>query len=305
MMELVSFTKWDRIIKIPYRMSTYFMLYHLYRLKNKKKQIHNIFVGYPKTRTFQWFCENLDPSNCILLDEGVFTIQAQRDFFFRKNYLQGNDFLNNNLHSSFISRYRHWIKLYIKNHLFGLSGTHKIKYDLFTCFDLEMNVDQKCIHNNYTYTKSKVSQIVKLDNTVFFYSSPLSEVGIVTFDVEMKILSFIHEHYEKRGKKIFYIPHPSDSKEKLEYIQDHMDIKIRQSTSMAEIDPIKSKQLPSDIASCLSTTLHTLGNIYNFESIKSFRIPNELIIHDGRREAIQKLYSEYEKNIEMVYLEVR
>jgi len=291
MSELITFSKWNKIIKIKYPLSTYVMLYHLFKLKISKTKINNIFIGFPKTRTFQWFCENLNNNKIFLLDEGVATINFQNNFFIKKNYLQKNDFLYIKKEKKTIQKIKNIFKIFIKRYIFNLRGKNKIIYNLFSCFQLKINSEQEYYCNKYNYTKKQISNLNIKKDMIYFYGSPLSENNIINFNIEIKLLNKIKKNYQ--NKILFYIPHPSDSKKKILYLQK-IGFKIKKNDTMAEIEPIKSQILPEEISSFLSTTLYTLPKIYHYTQVLAFKIPNEHI--NSRLQAIEKLYNEYEKD---------
>lgn len=305
---LESFSEWDQVIKIPYRLSTFAILDHLYRIRKKKQKINSIFLGSPRVRAFQWFCENLETSKCFNLDEGTTAIIFQNDYFINKDYMQESDFSYikesamslSKIRNNILQQIKNTFKIIIKRCIFGLNEYRKIKYNLFTTFDLNVNSEQEYVYNNYSYTKSIVSSFPKLKNMVYFYGSPLSEIGIINFDTEMKMLKKIHILYNEKGKTLFYMPHPSDSPEKISHIKRSLGIQIRQNTIAAEIDPILNKTLPDNIASFISTAIFVSAKIYDYDSVVSFRIPDHLI--ENKKEIIKKIYEEYEKTLKVVLL---
>ncbi len=305
MEKMLSLSKWDKVVKIDYKLPPVIIdfqfLYQIKKLKKREEQINAIFVGYPQTRAFQWFCEKLNVNKCFILDDGIYTLELQRKFFSRGNYLQTSDILDKNIEKSFIKRSKNFLKLFAINYIFGLKESKKFTYNLFTCYNLKAHPNQIVVSHKFNFIKSKNSFFKFNKNIIYFYGSPLSEIKIVKFDTEIYMLEKILSFYLEKGKKLFYIPHRGDSEKKLFYIKK-IGIEIKEFDSVAEIEPIISKNIPSGIASFFSTALFTLSKIYDYESIISFKIPQNLIIREDKKESINEIYKEYEKYMQVVDL---
>ena len=287
MNSMLSLSKFDKIIKITNELSyieglKILLFIRLQKLYNRK--INKIFVGFPEEAMFQWICENIYAEKYFIIDDGIHTFALQRDFFSKGNYLQREITKESSLQV---------FKKNIKKYLFGIDSVNIIKYNLFTCFNIKKLSNQVVIIHHFQYIKKLVNSIKLLNNTAYFYGAPLSEDNIITIENELNLLININNLYIKKDKKLYYIPHPRDSQNKINLI-DKMGIKIKYLSNIAEVEPIIFKNQPTQIASFLSTILFTLPKIYHYEEVIAFKIPNEHI--SSRLQAIEKLYNEYEKD---------
>ena len=303
MEKMLTLSKWDKTVKIDYPTPTVMdlqFLNQIRKLKKIEKDINAIFIGFPQTRAFQWFCEKLNVNNCFILDDGTHTIELQEKFFSQGNYLQGSDILART-EKSFLKRCKNLLKLFAIRYFFGLKESKKFSYNLFSCYNLKVNPQQSVILHNFEHIKSKISSYKRLENRVYFYGSPLSEIGIIKYDSEIEMLEKINSFFLKKEKKLFYIPHRSDSEEKIDHIQK-LGIEIKKIDIIAEVEPVISKTVPSDIASFYSTAIFTLNKIYNYDSVTAFKIPQNKIMREDKKDGIQEIYKEYAKYMNIVDL---
>jgi len=304
MEKLISFTTWDKIIKINYTIATivdFHFLYNICKLKKKKQKIEYIFVGFPRTRGFQWFCEKLNSRKCFILDDGTHTIELQKNFFLYGNYLQGKDRLDKKIDKNLVRHSKNLLKIFIIKYFFGLKNTRNIKYNLFTCYNLEVIPGQQIVQHSFEYIKSKISSFTFYKDTVYFYGTPLSETGILQLNVEINLLKKIIYFYKKKKKRLLYIPHRIDSIMKVRLIEKE-GIEVKKFSFIAEIEPIMSQTLSSEIASFFSTVLYTLPKIYPYDNVTSFMLQEDMIIRDDRKKAIKEIYKEYEKYMNVILL---
>lgn len=250
---------------------------------------NRIFIGEYNSHTFHTFCQNLDAKQLFNLDDGVSTIELQRQVFSKSTHSLAPD-----------RGVKYFLKYLIKA-LFGLNeNNHKVvKFDLYTCFDLAEHPGQTVIENRYEFLSRSIDKFEIRSNVVYFYGSSISEKGIMSFESEVALLDRVKIHFEKRGRKLLYIPHRLDSLLKLAAIRK-LNIPVNPLDWTAEIEPLFSRELPGQISSFFSTALYTLGKIYRYKSIVAFRIPEQLLL--SRQEAINKLYDEYERHMTIVNL---
>ncbi len=303
MEKMLALSKWDKTIKIDYHAPTVMDLQFLNQIKKLKKiekDINAVFIGFPQTRAFQWFCEKLSVNNCFILDDGTHTIELQKKFFSQGNYLQGSDILSK-AEKSFLKRGKNLLKLFTIRHFFGLKESKNFSYNLFTCYNLKANPQQSVVLHNFEHIKSKISSCKRLEDRVYFYGSPLSEIGIVKHDSEIKMLKKINNFFLKKDKNLFYIPHRGDSEEKIFSIQK-LGIEIKTIDIIAEVEPIISKTVPSEIASFYSTALFTLNKIYDYDFVTAFKIPQDEIMREDKKDGIKEIYKEYAKHMQIVDL---
>ena len=288
------YNKWDNIIICNWQNPTLrdFFFMNLIRKIKKNYKINYIFVGYPETRNFQWFCEKLEHNDSFILDDGTRTLLLQNKYMYYKNYLQKTDnyYIKNINLVSLAQKIKNMLKLFSIHYIFGLKDTNRIKYNIFSCFNVKLNDQQSFIKNNFTYIKNRIKNFEILQGNVYFYGSPMYEVGIIDFNNEINFLKEIYKYYNDNNKKMIYIPHRGDSTKKIEEIQKFCDVKY--STSIAEIEPIINKQLPNEIATFFSTILFTLPKIYPIKKVVSFKFDERYILRGDSKESINEIYNQ-------------
>ena len=291
------YNNWDRVIFCNlqnYTLRDIFFMNLIRKIKRENK-INYIFVGYPETRNFQWFCEKLEHNGCFLLDDGTRTILLQNRYMYYKNYLQKSD--NLDIQSinfvNLVNKTKNILKLFLIHCIFGLNNTKKIKYDMFSCFNIKLNDEQKFIQNSFNYIKQRFEKFTILQNIVYFYGSPLYEAEIISLENEIYFLKEIYNYYKNSNKKMIYIPHRVDSTKKIEEIKNFCDVKY--STTIAEIEPIINQQLSNEIAAFSSTILFTLPKIYPIKRVVSFKFDEKYILREDRKESISEIYTQLER----------
>lgn len=289
--QLLKLSQWDKIIYIRSNISkmitNFKALLFLRYLKKLSHQYEYIFIGEFQSHTFQSFCKNLEVKKCFILDDGVYTINLQ------KNILSKDKHIHEKEDALAI------VKTAIKK-ILGLNDNKNITMHLFTCFDLEPHNKQLIIPNNYYFVKKMVLNEIKIIESVYFYNSAISEQGIMRLEDELLMLEKVDAYYKEMGKQITYIPHRFDSTVKLNKIQK-MNIPIKKLEYLAEIEPLFNGELAGEMASFFSTTLYTLPKIYNFNRVQAFKIPRHYILED-KQNSLEELYTDIGKNIEIVNL---
>ena len=299
------YNKWDKVIVCNLQNNTlrdYFFMNLIRKIKNRYS-VNYIFVGYPETRNFQWFCEQIDNKGCFVLDDGTKTIYLQNQFMYHKDYLQKSDIyiMQNNSMYEKIKKLKNIVKLFSMKYLFNLNKSNPIKYNLFTCFNLKINNEQLIIKNDFSYIKSVFLDYKVIYDEVYFFGSPLSEVEIISLDLEIEFLKKVFNYYKDKNLKFIYIPHREDSLNKINKIKQFCNILYLD--TIAEIALMTNKQLPAFIASFISTVLFTLPKIYNFKNVTSFKIPYKYVIRDDRKKSINYTYEALKKeNIQIIDL---
>jgi hypothetical protein len=292
MMQILDLAPWNEVIIVKSRnpIVTYLKAMSLLsRLRRSRVRFEKIFIGEFKSHTFHTFCQNLDAQQFFNLDDGVSTIELQRQVFVKPAYRLEKD-----------KGLKHLLKYLIKS-LFSLNGNEEknLKFDLYTCFDLIEHAGQTIVVNEYRYLSQKIAKLNKLKTKVYFYGSCISEKNIMGLESEITMLGKVKTHFSDRERELLYIPHRLDSPSKLSAIRE-LGIRIKLLGHAAEIEPLLSGELPGEISSFFSTALYTLSKIHQYESVVSFRIPVHLLVN--RREAISKLYEEYARHMTIIDL---
>lgn len=291
-MQLLDLAPWDEITVIESGISimTYAKAIKLLSaLKASERRFDKVFIGEFKSPTFHTFCRNLDATQFYNLDDGVSTIELQREVFVNPGHRIDED-----------KGIRSFVKRKIKSY-FSVKDDTKVQpdFNLFTCFDLTAHPGQTIVSNKYRYLSQKISKLRVLKDTAYFYGSSISEKGILSFESELNMLGMAATHYNERGRRLIYIPHRLDQQAKLSGI-DALGVEVRRLDRVAEVEPLLSGEVPSEIGSFFSTALYTLSKIYSYDNVVSFRLPEHLLV--SRREAIVNLYKEYARHMTVIDL---
>jgi Alpha-2,8-polysialyltransferase (POLYST) len=293
MTRMLDLARWAEVhvVTSKFGMVTYFKAIKLLsRLRASEAKWEQLFIGEYHSHTFHTYCQNLHARQFFNLDDGVSTIELQRNIFAKPTHALKPD-----------TGAKYLAKQIIKT-IFGTreNENRSVKFDLFTCFDLDAHDGQTIIKNRYRYLSKRIDKMTIRKDAVYFYGSSISEKGIMSFDSEVAMFTKVSGYFKERGQNLFYIPHRLDSGRKLEFISN-LGVQIKRSDWAAEIEPIYSGELPEQVASFFSTALYTLGSIYKFKNIVAFRIPQELLV--ARGDAISKLYEEFANHMQIVRLQ--
>jgi hypothetical protein len=301
--ELLKYDEWNEIFTFNNTQGTLVDFRFLKIIKNIQRKYSkvNVFVGFPENRNFQWFCEKIKNSECYLLDDGTLTISLVHNYFSKGDFLQKSDRVCKSVRSNLLLNTKNIIKIFIIKYFFGLKHINNIHYKLFSCFRFD-KTDLDIINHDFSFIKSKITDLEVKNDLVYFYGSPLSENKIIPENIEINMISEVRDYYERNGLSLIYIPHRSESKHKLDKISD-MSIKVKHNRYIAELEPINSKEIPQEISSFLSTSLYTLSLIYDIPVITSFRIDNKYI-HKDRINRVSSVYNEYKKYFKIIDLSI-
>jgi len=295
---LKNYINWNKVYEIGSSFSTkqsnLKLLYFIKKIKKTYTSINKIFIGEYRSWVEREYFNVLNPKQCFILDDGNITIELQNSFIpYAKYYYFGSNYLK-----IFIDRLQHKIFTFL---LFGLNKTRK-DINIFTCFNVEAySQDQVIIKHSFEYLKVENKQKEILQNTVYFFGGNLSELGLISQEQELNLFKKILKYFSNKNIKMVYLPHRRESSQKLNYIRDILDIPLRYSTYPAEIEFAMMKELPQYLASFMSTALHTVSNIVDFEEVIAFQIPYT-IINKVYLDDIVLTYEEYKKTMKVINL---
>lgn len=295
---LKSYIDWNKVYEIESSISTkqsnLKLLFFIKKIKKDYTSINKILIGEYRSWVEREYFNVLNPKQCFILDDGNMTIELQKSFIpTAKYYYFGSSFLKKS-----IDKLQHKIFTFL---LFGLNRTRK-DINIFTCFNLEAHSrDQVIIKHSFEYLKGKNKQKEILKNTVYFFGGNLSELELISQEEEINILKKVFKYFINRNIKMVYLPHRRESSQKLEYIRDILRIPLRHSTYPAEIEFVVMEELPQYLASFMSTALHTVSSIVEFEEVIAFQIPYT-IINKIYLEDIVTTYEEYRKTMKVIDL---
>ncbi len=175
--------------------------------------------------------------------------------------------------------------------------TNTKNYNLFTMYDIEALENQKNYINSYRQVLSKIKELSINQDEILFLGTKLSEVGIINEEYYIKLIQNICNYYS--NKKIVYIIHRGESKEKLNLVQKNKNIVIKQLDYPIELYGLYEKEMPFKVSSFYSTAILTMNKIYNLEA-ECFKFNYSNSIHAS---AIDEVYSFYRKEMKVLNLD--
>jgi hypothetical protein len=176
--------------------------------------------------------------------------------------------------------------------------TNSSFYNWFTLFDLTPIQNQKITLNTYSHLNKLIPiEINQNQDTVLFIGSKLSEAEITSEENYIHLVTQIAKRYE--NKKIIYVAHRGENKQKLDTLSELQNIQIKTLTYPIEMLSIYGDIAPCKIISFYSTALITLSKIYKVEAV-AFKFDYSSSIH---KKAIDDVYSYCSKYMQVIDVE--
>jgi len=165
-------------------------------------------------------------------------------------------------------------------------------YNLFTMYDLKSIANQIIYKNNYENIKSLLKNKNK-SNHILFLGAKLNEVGIISEDEYLSLITKISQYY---NKDIAYIPHRGEDEQKLKVISKIKNLKIKDIDYPVELYGLYEKEIPTIVASFYSTALLSMKNIYGIKS-ESFYFDFSTSKY---KDSIESVYNYYKKEMKVI-----
>ncbi len=263
----------EEIIKIyPSSVSKFLQYLKLIKYLQKYK-FEKLFIGELGS-AFRIILANIDKEKVFLLDDGTATIvDYERSIKINK-----------------INRYSLKELRFLT---FGLKIKVKDKINLFTYYNLEKLPGFEVIKNNLEYMKKDfVLNNIDYDDTIFFFGQP-SEIFSDKKELELYLYKIVNKFSDK---KIFYIPHRSQTKDEINNIMlVNKNIKILEINMPVERYFLDNGIYPKYAISYISTALTTTKILFpecnvNYTKIKN---PN---LHLNDMKYLNYLYYYFEKD---------
>jgi hypothetical protein len=137
-------------------------------------------------------------------------------------------------------------------------------YDMFTMYDIEPILNQHIYKNDYNSIRSLCQSREKNNQDILFLGMKLSEIGIITEEYYLKLISKISRYY--KDKNIIYIPHRGESNSKISLVKNYKNIVIKYIEYPVELYGLYEDTIPGKVVSFYSTALLTIKNIYKIEA---------------------------------------
>ena len=248
--EIRTLYKWEKIIDIKYSKHSSLLRY-VQLVKDLKRDTYK-YIFFPKLEVVpKIVIANVEKEKVFLLDDGGLTVSIY------EKYIKPNKLNKYNLKE-------------LRFLLFGLKIKIRDKINLFTYFDLEPVNGIEVIKNNLTYLKNKIKDAKRDDSIIYFLGQPIS--GLID---DASYRSSLKSIIEKYNKKLIYIPHRGESKEKIEFLSElnNESFSIKDIDMPVELFFLNNNIYPTHVISYYSTALATLSLIYEDSIINYIKMP--------------------------------
>ncbi|WP_318439209.1 polysialyltransferase family glycosyltransferase [Photobacterium leiognathi] len=270
--------KWDNIYILSkfnnrFLNIIYMFFYSIFFFLKYRNKVDRVMLGDYRNFFFILISRLLKFKEEILLDDGTIVV-----------YLQYKYFRNSMIYEDYCSFFRRIILRFVSN--------VKSVPNLYSIFELSCWHDVNQV--NYFVNVKKKNTIKSKD--IYFFGSKYSECGLITLYDEIDALSKVYKKLKLDYEidSIIYIPHRSDSDEKIKMINS-LGFTIKRLNLPAEAYFESLDSYPFVIAGFYTTVLYSLNYYFDFKSVISFDI-NPLINDNHDREGAKLIY-DYYKNV--------
>lgn len=251
----------------------------------KYSRVDYIFIGDYRSDIMRDFVVSVEHKKVYLLDDGNVTI---RMFEMISNGRLPQD-----------SGAKYLIKSAFKKVLAPKSPKNNeiTNIAFFTTFDLKSD-RMEIVRNNYEYFSS-LSKDQKKKPVFFFLGAPLSEKNVM--DSEDRYIEYLRDVKSYLNEtEMVYIPHRSESPEKLDKIKKELNISVTPIDTCIEFELTRNPYLPEGLGSFYSSALGTCHQIFkDLIEIKAFYLqPGDLA--EKNQAEIEKIYHYYGDFIDVV-----
>jgi len=250
MKDIIDLYEWEEVIEIEYS-SNSSLLRYVELIKYLKKYTYK-YVFISKLEVIpKLVMPNVKKEKVFLLDDGTMTILIYE----------------HNIKTKQLNKYNFRELRFL---LFGLKVKIRDKINLFTYFDLEPVHGIEVVKNNLLFLKDKIKDAQKDDGIIYFLGQPISNL----IDDEL-YRSSLEGIIKKYNKKLIYIPHRGETKEKLDYLSeiDNALFIIKNVDMPIELFFLNNNIYPQHVLSYYSTAVTTLNLIYENSIINYIKIP--------------------------------
>ena len=226
----------------------------------------------------------LSVEKTVLLDDGTATLGVVDKYLSKSRFVP--DFLEAMLTQGAVRS-----RVYS-----ALMGLKKSDLDepvsLFTGFNVPDGAAPGITVRRHRFEALKRQSMAKQfdDRLVFYFGSPLAEVGILSFADEIKVIKRVFEQYRQADVRFCYVTHRDDSLQKMTELRT-MGIDVRSLGMPAELYFAKETSLPRHVASAVSTALFNVCCIVDGLRAKAF--PVAALVSDERKERHHRLSNAY------------
>lgn len=242
----------------------------------QKNRYKYVFTGF-FSANLRRIIANLKYKELFLIDDGVYTIYIHNELCnpnFNNQYQKYILPYSEKPRKKILKKikfflYNNFRKLYLK--LFLLKNdmdNYNLSY--FTIFKLTKYSNENVINHNFNYVKELFhSKKKEIDDRVYILGQPLERsINNKTSDY----IQWINAIIKKLNKKIVYIPHRAENKEKIYEISKIVN-EVLYLEDNFEIFMLKNSKKITHIVSFISTALYTVKIIEPDICIEAYKIP--------------------------------
>lgn len=238
-----------------------------FRTRYSKYKV-SLYLGEYRAQWMHFARAAIRPSQTTFLDDGAASIYVIKDFI-NKHIFYPFPLWKYSWRSNFRSLF--YIGLLDKNEMDKPVQINTL-FHAFEKDDRVTHLNLECILGKYKNPKQAFG------NKIYYFGSKYSEAGVLTLDDEVAFLNLVFSYYKEKGyQNIFYIAHRDETDEKLEIIRKSIGFNVLYFDETAELNLIKSLELPKEISGAYTTVLNNMKVLFPGVKITSFRIPNNWI----------------------------
>jgi hypothetical protein len=296
MVSLLKLTNWDKITVVRATYTNFITNLKLLQLirQYQCENIKYLFIGEIRSWYMRQYSNVLTHDETFALDDGASTIIMQNSIIRNGSYYKVAG-----LRASF-KKYLNYILLFL---ILGRCWKINTKINLFTCFNTTPSFDKQIIKtHDFKYLRNLFDNKHVMKNCVYFFGGAEDINGLITVKLLFDYLNKVQKYFQHRNIEMVYIPHRSDTKEKLDKIHQEIGCDTLRFDLPAEMAFAKMDYLPSNIASFGSTALYTVSKIYDYRErsiVFEFELQN---LAAGHKEDYEALYINYTNNMTSVKL---
>lgn len=239
-----------------------------------KGALEKLYFGEFRSQVIHVLRRKLKAKHDFLLDDGAVTIYVQNCFLSKSiDYYIGDGKLNS-------------LRQYFYRLFFNIDIRSSRTLNLSSFFDFKHNMLPQQRNDHPPSKKSAVSLNL---NQVYFFGGAYSENRICSLNDELSIINHLNDLFS--DKKLFYIPHRFDSKEKLLEVKN-LGLNVKELGVPAEIYFEGKNVFPEVMLGCWSTVLYS--SFTKLENVKTFFFDMQpFIVNDNAKKRAYEIYNYY------------
>ena len=244
-------------------------------LQTRRKKYAQIVIGDYRS-SYVRIIESRLEHDCVVLDDGISLLDSYKGIESRRKVLFSESYGNR------------FLATLVKD----VSKEYVLYTMLPKIFLERLSVENKTLKilgNNFSFLRSMSSKYIEKSRTrdVMVIGGPLTELKIIGEDVFERCLLRLRDKYNDRN--VIYIAHRRDSEEKLSWLENKLNIKVKNFSRSLEIELTGGRLQPGIFYTFSSAALFTVSLLSKSSECYFFKLDAELIS------------SEYLKSFSMVY----